>query len=129
MHHSNLTANLSKCYAADKDLNVGQKRPLLPKHVSAIRVQLEIVQAIRDLPPFNMAIESKLSGCDLVSMKALDVSTNGQMKERASVLQSKTQKHVRFEITERTCKSVATWLNHPQSSVPNSFGAGDFMTV
>jgi len=45
---------------------IGQKRPLLPKHVWAIRVRLELSNALRDLTLFNMAIDSKLRGCDLV---------------------------------------------------------------
>ncbi|GGX60916.1 hypothetical protein GCM10007385_32730 [Tateyamaria omphalii] len=53
-----------------------------------------------------MAIDSELRGCDLVKMKVVDVMASGQIKERASVLQSKTQKPVRFEITEGTRASV-----------------------
>lgn len=92
---------------------VGQKRPLLPKHVWAIRVRLEIAENLRDLALFNMAVDSKLRGCDLVRMKVMDVYSAGQMKERTSVLQSKTKTPVRFEITECTRKSVAEWLNDP----------------
>jgi len=92
---------------------VGQKRPLLPKHVWAIRVRLEIAENIRDLALFNMAVDSKLRGCDLVRMKVAEIFSAGQMKERASVLQSKTKKPVRFEITEGTRRSVAAWLNDP----------------
>jgi len=71
---------------------VGQKRPLKPKHVWAIRVRLELAANHRDLALFNLAIDSKLRGCDLVKMKVVDVMASGQIKERASVLQSKTQK-------------------------------------
>jgi len=81
---------------------VGQKRPLKPKHVWAIRVRLELAENHRDLALFNMAIDSKLRGCDLVKMKVVDVMASGQIKERASVLQRKTQKPVRFEISEGT---------------------------
>jgi integrase len=48
-----------------------------------------------------------------VKLKVTDVYAVGQMKERASVLQSKTQKPVRFEITEGTRKSVSNWLQDP----------------
>lgn len=113
MQYSNLPAVLPKRHAWNKGRIVGQKRPLLPKHVWAIRVRLEISENTRDLALFNMAIDSKLRGCDLVSMKVADVFTASQMKERASVLQSKTQKPVRFEITEGTRKSVVTWLKDP----------------
>ena len=46
---------------------VGQKRPLRPKEVWAIRVRLQIKHRKRDLAIFNLAIDSKLRGCDLVS--------------------------------------------------------------
>ena len=83
---------------------------LKPKHVWAIRVRLELAENHRDLALFNMAIDSKLRGCDLVKMKVVDVMTSGQIKERASVLQSKTQKPVRFEISEGTRASVEKWM-------------------
>jgi hypothetical protein len=44
---------------------VGQKRPLRPKEVWAIRVRLQIKHNKRDLAMFNLAIDSKLRGCDL----------------------------------------------------------------
>lgn len=113
MHIPNLPAIHPKRPAWNKGRLIGQKRPLLPKHVWAIRVRLEIAEATRDLALFNMAIDSKLRGCDLVRLKVADVFVAGQMKERTSVLQSKTQKPVRFEITDGTRKSVIRWLNDP----------------
>ena len=92
---------------------VGQKRPLLPRHVWAIRVRLEIADRVRDLALFNTAIDSKLRGCDLVKLKVADVYAASQVKERASIIQSKTCKPVRFEITEGTRKSLAAWLASP----------------
>ncbi|WP_321341998.1 tyrosine-type recombinase/integrase [uncultured Cohaesibacter sp.] len=92
---------------------IGQKRPLLPKHVWAIRVRLELAGATRDLALFNLAIDSKLRGCDLVRLKVSDVFAAGTIKERVSILQSKTGKPVRFEITEGTRKSLKEWINHP----------------
>lgn len=89
---------------------VGQKRPLEPKHVWAIRVRLELALNHRNLALFNMAIASNLRGCDLVKMKAVGVMASSQMKERASVLQSKTQKRVRFEISEGKRAYVEKWM-------------------
>ena len=91
---------------------VGQKRPLRPKHVWAIRVRLELAEIHRDQTLFNMAFDSKLRGCDLVKMKVVDVMASGQIKKRASDLQSKTQKLVRFEISEGTRASVEKWIEH-----------------
>lgn len=126
MQYSNLPAVLPKRHAWNKGRIVGQKRPLMPKHVWAIRVRLEISENIRDLALFNMAIDSKLRGCDLVSMKVADVFTASQMKERASDLQSKTQKPVRFEITEGTRKSVVSWLQDPMMVGPEFLWPGRF---
>jgi integrase len=67
----------------------------------------------RDLALFNLGIDSKLRGCDLVKMKVIDVMASGQIKERASVLQSKTQKPMRFEISEGTRASLEKWMQDP----------------
>lgn len=81
------TANLPAIRACrpawNKGRIVGQKRPLLPKHVWAIRVRLEIANNVRDLALFNLAIDSKLRGCDLVKLKLKlsDVFAAGQVKE------------------------------------------------
>jgi len=114
MPSPNLPAIRTERPAWNKGRIVGQKIPLLPKHVWVIRVRLEIAENIRDLALFNMAVDSKLRGCDLVRMKVEDVYSAGQVKERASVLQSKTKKPVRFEITDGTRKSVTKWLDNPQ---------------
>ena len=99
--------------AWNKGRVVGQKRPLLPKHVWAIRVRLELAENVRDLALFNTAIDSKLRGCDLVKLKVADVYAAGQVKERASIIQSKTRKPVRFEITEGTRTSLEAWFRDP----------------
>ena len=109
----NLPAIRPRRPAWNKGRIVGHKRPLLPKHVWAIRVRLEIAENVRDLALFNTAIDSKLRGCDLVRLKVADVYAAGQVKELASILQSKTQKPVRFELTEGTRKSIKHWLGHP----------------
>ena len=90
MQTPNLPAIRALRPAWNKGRIVGQKLPLKPKHVWAIRVRLELAENHRDLALFNMAIDSKLRGCDLVQMKVVDVMASGQIKARASVLQSKT---------------------------------------
>ncbi|WP_323767700.1 tyrosine-type recombinase/integrase [Marinovum sp.] len=99
--------------AWNKGRVVGQKRPLMPKHVWAIRVRLEIAKNHRDLALFNLAIDSKLRGRDLVKLKVADIYASGQVKERASIIQSKTQRPVRFEITEGTRKTIPRWMEEP----------------
>jgi hypothetical protein len=78
---------------------VGQKRPLRPKDVWAIRIRLQIETRKRDLAMFNLAIDSKLRGCDLVSLRIDDVATGGHVKDRATIVQHKTGRLVQFEIT------------------------------
>ena len=99
--------------AWNKGRIVGQKRPLLPQHVWAIRVRLEIAKSHRDLALFNLAIDSKLRGCDLVRLKVADVYVSGQVRERTSILQSKTGTPVRFELTSGTRASIERWLEDP----------------
>ena len=90
---------------------IGQKRPLKPKEVWAIRVRLQLEGRKRDLALFNLAIDSKLRGCDLVLLRVDDVCVGGRMRDRATVIQKKTGRPVQFEITEQTRSSVRDWLS------------------
>ena len=108
--------------AWNKGRIVGQKRPLLPKHVWAIRVRLELAGNVRDLALFNMAVDSKLRGCDLVRLKVADVVVAGRVKERASIIQSKTLRPVQFEIVEGTRQSLLRWVESRRCSVPSIAG-------
>jgi len=84
----------------------GAKPPLRQKHVWAIRTKLQIEKRTRDLALFNLAIDSKLRGCDVVALKVDDVAPNGYSADRASVRQKKTGRPVRFELTEQTRQAV-----------------------
>ncbi len=112
MSAANLPAIRSCRPAWNKGRIVGQKRPLMPKHVWAIRVRLEIAGRTRDHALFNLAIDSKLRGCGLVMQKVADVyaAAAGQVKERTSITQSKTRQPVHFEIAEGTRTSLVAWL-------------------
>jgi integrase len=90
---------------------VGQKRPLRSKEVWAIRVRLQIKHNKRDLAMFNLAIDSKLRGCDLVSLRVDDIAVGGHVRDRATIIQRKTGRPVQFEITEQTRASLQDWLN------------------
>jgi integrase len=96
--------------AWNKGRIVGQKRPLQPKHVWSIRVRLEMANNTRDLALFNMAVDSKLRGCDLVALRVRDVFAAGRVKERASIAQRKTRRPVRFEITDNTRQALEQWI-------------------
>jgi len=94
----------------NKGRRVGQKRPLRPKDVWAIRVRLEVDGRTRDLAMFNLAIDSKLRGCDLVGLRVEDVTVAGRVRDRATIIQRKTGRPDQFEITEPTRASVHAWL-------------------
>jgi site-specific recombinase XerC len=89
---------------------IGQKRPLKPKEVWAIRIRLQLERRRRDLALFNLAIDSKLRGCDLVWLRVNDVCIGGQVRDRATVIQQKTGRSVQFEITEQTRTAIYDWL-------------------
>jgi integrase len=89
---------------------IGQKRPLKPRDVWTIRVLLQMEGRKRDLAMFNLAIDSKLKGCDLVRLRIDDTSANGRVRDRATVIQKKTGRPVRFEITEQTRSAIGEWL-------------------
>jgi site-specific recombinase XerC len=89
---------------------VGQKQPLKPKDIWAIRIYLQNAHAVRDLAMFNLAIDSKLRGCDLVSLHVRDVVHGSQVLSRAMIVQKQTQRPVQFQLTEPTRTAVAAWL-------------------
>ena len=88
----------------------GPKPPLQPRHVWAIRTRLQLAGRVRDLALFNLAIDSKLRGCDVVSLKVEDVAPHGYSVDRATVRQRKTGRPVKFEITEQTRQTVDDYL-------------------
>jgi hypothetical protein len=90
--------------AWNKGKLVEQKPPLRPKHVWSIRTKLQMAGRIRELALFNLAIDSKLRGCDVVALKVEDVAPSGYAIERATVRQKKTGQPVKFELTEQTAR-------------------------
>lgn len=89
----------------------GAKPPLRPKHVWSIRTKLQIEGRARDLAMFNLAIDSKLRGCDVVAIRVEDVAAGGYTADRATVRQKKTGRPVRFELSEQTRQAVDDYLN------------------
>lgn len=86
----------------------GQKPPLKPREVWAIRVRLQILNRVRDLAHFDLAIDSKLRGCDLVHLRVEDAMQADQMRTRALVSQRKTGGPVQFEIPSRRARRSRT---------------------
>jgi integrase len=89
---------------------IGPKPPLRPIHVWAIRTKLQLEGRICDLAMFNLAIDSKPRGCDVVRLTVDDVAPRGQALDRATVRQRKTGQPVRFELIEPTCEAIDHYI-------------------
>lgn len=76
----------------------------------AIRFRLQLEHRAGDLALFNLGIDSKLRGCDLVALRVRDVAPCGKLAACATVMQKKTQHPVKFEITEQTRDAVRAWV-------------------
>ena len=102
---------------------IGQKRPLKPRDVWTIRVRLQLEGRKRHLALFNLAIDSKLRGCDLVRLQTDDVCVGGRMRDRATVVQKKTGRPVQFENYRANTRSGSrlafqSWC--PERAIPLS---------
>ncbi|WP_394226080.1 tyrosine-type recombinase/integrase [Pseudoalteromonas spongiae] len=93
---------------------IGQRKPLKISHIWGIRIRLELEGNIRDLALFNLALDSKLRGCDLVKIKVSDIAYGKTVMPRAHIVQQKTKSPVLFEITKSTSESILDWINKAQ---------------
>lgn len=91
---------------------VGQKAPLKLPEIWAIRIRLQLSNRVRELALFNLAIDSKLRGCNLVKIRIRDIAHGFRIEKRASIMQQKTQKPVRFEIAQKTREALADWIKY-----------------
>src|ERR1700740_2093887 len=89
---------------------IGARPPLRPKHVWSFRTRLLLERRMRDLALFNLAIDSKLRGCDVVAVKVEDVAPNGYTMDRATVRQKKTGPPVKFELTDQPRQAIDDYL-------------------
>jgi len=110
MQSINVDARATANVPWNKGKLLGAKPPLLTKHVWAIRSKLQMEGRKRDLAMFNLAIDSKLRGCDLVRLKVEDVAPHGLAMDRAIVRQRKTRHPVKFELTEQTRDAVDAYV-------------------
>lgn len=94
----------------------GQRPPLKLREIWGIRIRLQLTGKTRDLALFNVAIDSKLRGCDLVRLRLTDIHS-GQVLHRATIIQKKTGRPVQFELTEQTRHAVAAWLRRAGPSL------------
>lgn len=97
-----------RCHSGRKP--TGAKLALKPVHVWGIRVRLQVAAKARDLALFDLALDSKLRGCDLVSLKVRDLLSAGGVKRRVVILQRKTGRPVQFEVTDQARRSIGHWI-------------------
>ena len=96
---------------------VGAKRPLRPRDVWAICFFLDEHRRLRDRALFDLAIDSKLRGCDIVKMKIGDIVAGGEIRNRATVVQQKTKRPVQFELMTEARQSLLKWLTRRGGTV------------
>jgi integrase len=111
---------VSKRTPWNKGKLIGAKQPLRPKDVWCIRIKLQLEGRMRDLAMFNLAIDSKLRGCDVIALKVGDIAPHGYVVDRATVRQKKTGQPVRFEVTEQTRQAVDDYIRATSKS-PGEF--------
>ena len=102
---------------------LGAKRPLKPKEIWEIRFMLDREHRLRDRALFDLAIDSKLRGCDLVKVCIGDLVSGGRVRNRAMVIQQKTKRPVQFELLEPARSSLlalagASWRLAGELCVP-----------
>jgi integrase len=98
---------------------LGAKRPLKPKEIWEIRFMLDRERRLRDRALFDLAIDSKLRGCDLVKVRIGDLVSGGRVRNRAMVIQQKTKRPVQFELLEPARSSLFAWLERRGGSLEN----------
>jgi hypothetical protein len=120
------TTTTGRAIPWNKGKLLGQKPPLKLKEIWAIRIRLQLDRRTRELALFNLAIDSKLRGCDLVGLRVYDVILGSHVVARAIVMQKKTQRPVQFEITEQTREAVAAWVKEAHRRTPSPSLALDY---
>lgn len=111
MENDNTASNTQmRPHPWNKGKLIGPKPPLRPSQVWAIRTRLQIENRKRDLALFNLSIDSKLRGCDVVAIRVEDVAPSGYALDRATIRQKKTGRPVRFELTDQTRSALDDYL-------------------
>lgn len=96
---------------------VGTKRPLTQKQIWAVRFFLDREGRVRDRALFDLALDSKLRGCDLVKIRIGDFVSGAEIRTRSIVIQQKTGRPVQFELTADVRASLFAWLEHRSGTV------------
>ena len=104
----------------NKGMIIGPKPPFKLKEVWAIRIRLQLSGDVRNLALFNLAIDSKLRACDLVTLRVRDVTQGYKVVPRATVMQRKTKRPVQFEISDQTRLAIRNLITQFDLT-PNRF--------
>ncbi|MFK0690726.1 tyrosine-type recombinase/integrase [Mesorhizobium sp. IMUNJ 23033] len=96
---------------------VGAKRPLKQRQIWAIRFLLDRERRLRDRALFDLAIDSKLRGCDLVKIKIGSLVVGPEIRTCAIVIQQKTRRPVQFELMPDARSSLLAWLERRGGTV------------
>lgn len=111
MGHSDLDPAIHDRRPWNAGMLVGAKRPLKPRDVWAIRFFLDEHQRLRDRALFDLAIDSKLRGCDIVKITIGDLVSGATVRNRATVMQQKTGMPVQFELMTDARVTLQRWLD------------------
>ena len=111
MGHSDLDPAIHERRPWNAGQNVGPKRPLKPRDIWTIRFYLDEHRRLRDRALLDLAIDSKLRGCNLVKIRTGDLMSGGSFRDRATIIQQKTGRPVQFEIMTEARKSLTLGLD------------------
>jgi site-specific recombinase XerC len=111
MGHSEYDPGIEDRPAWNAGRKIGAKRALKPQQVWAIRFWLDRECRLLDRAMFDLAIDSKLHGCDVVKIKIGELVSGGRVRSRAIVIQQKTGRPVQFELLLESARgSILAWL-------------------
>lgn len=117
MGHSHYDPAMQNRPAWNAGKVVGTKRPLTQKQIWAVRFFLDREGRVRDRALFDLALDSKLRGCDLVKIKIGDIVSGAEIRTRSIVIQQKTGRPVQFELTADVRASLLAWLERRGGAV------------
>ena len=117
MGHSHYDPAMQNRPAWNAGKMVGTKRPLTQKQIWAVRFFLDREGRLRDRALFDLALDSKLRGCDLVKIRVGDVVSGADIRTRSIVIQQKTGRPVQFELTADVRASMLAWLERRGGTV------------
>ena len=107
MGHSEFDPTTERRRAGNAGRKIGAKRPLKPQQVWAIRFWLDRELRLRDRAMFDLAIDSKLRGCDLVKVRIGDLVSGGRVRSRAVVRRTRHYGMLRTSLGARSAVSCA----------------------